>query len=156
MTTYIYNFAISGLVLVFFILSFTIQYYFLAWSFWVKTGLTSSINEGSFNVTDFVTLGLSNRDDRIIGDSIVQSTSLHQAMCCALSLIIALYAVLGRTGLLDTFMLCLFGGSFYAFLEAVFWRISSLDAGFSFRIFMFGSSLGLVSSLILAKKELTK
>lgn len=156
MSTYIYNFALSGMVLVFFILAFTIQYYFIVWSFWVKTGLSSSTNTGSFNITEFITLGLSNRDDRIILDSVIQSTSLHQAMACALSLIVALYAVLGRTGLLDTLILCLFGGFFYAFLEAIFWRISILDAGFGARIFMYGSSLGLVSSLILAKKNLTK
>lgn len=77
-------------------------------------------------------------------------------MACALSLIVALFAVLGRTGLLDTFVLCMFGGFFYAFNEAIFWRISVLDAGFAGRIFLYGSSLGLVSSLILGKKNLTK
>ena len=143
------------MVLVFFILTFSIQYYFIVWSFWVKTGLTNDLNTGSFNVTEFITLGLSNRDDRFFSSDI-NSTSLHQAMCCALSLVIALFAVLGRTGLLETFILCLFGGFFYAFNEAIFWRISVLDGGFAGRIFLFGSTLGLISSLILGKRDLTK
>ena len=155
MSTYIHRFALSGMVLVFFILAFTIQYYFLWWSFWVKTGIISDFNTGSFDVTDFVTLGLSNRDDRV-SESAINSTSIHQAMACALSLIVALFAVLGRTGLLDTFLLMLFGTLFYTFNESIFWRISVLDAGFAGRIFIFGSTLGIVSSLILGKKDKTK
>lgn len=38
----------------------------------------------------------------------------------------------------------------------IFWRIFVTDAGFGMRIFLFGGTFGLFSSLILGKKETTK
>ena len=113
MTTYIKNFSITGMTLVFFLFAFSIQYYFLVYSFWVKTGLTSDTNTGSFNVRTFET-SLSNRSDRVIS-SVITGSSIHQAMAMGLSLVVALFAVLGRTGPLESFMLILFGGFFYTF-----------------------------------------
>ena len=53
-------------------------------------------------------------------------------------------------------MLSFFGTFFYELNSQILWRIFIPDNGFPSRAFAFGSTLGIVSSLILGKKDMTQ
>lgn len=51
--------------------------------------------------------------------------------------------------------LCFAGNFFYTLNEEVFFRLQIEDNGFGSRIFLFGSTMGIIISLLLGKKDLT-
>ena len=62
-------------------------------------------------------------------------------------------AVAGRVGAFQVFVLCAFGVFLYGFNEIVIWRHAISDSGYTLRLFLFGSSFGLLSAIILRLKD---
>ena len=68
-------------------------------------------------------------------------------------MLVAYMALAGRVGAFQVFILCFFGVFFYGFNETVIWRHAISDTGYTLRLFLFGSSFGIVTALIFSKKD---
>ena len=68
-------------------------------------------------------------------------------------MLVAYMALAGRVGSFQVFNLCFFGVFMYSFNETAIWRHQIADNGYTMRIFLYGSSFGLVSSFILRFKD---
>ena len=80
---------------------------------------------------------------------------MTDALCCALSMLVAYMAVAGRVSGFHTVVLCFFGVFFYGFSETVTWRHAISDNGYTFRLFMFGSAFGVFTGFILRFRDKT-
>lgn len=78
---------------------------------------------------------------------------MTEAIICALSMLVAYMAIAGRVGAFQVFVLCFFGVFFYSFNETVIWRHAVADNGYTMRLFLFGSSFGLVTGFVLRFKD---
>lgn len=142
----------SSMLFSFMIIVFSIQYYFIVRSFWLGTGLanddyTNTLGDGKFQLIRIIST------DHRLSTSVNLNVGMTEAICSALSMLIAYMAVAGRVSGLQVMVLCFFGVFFYSFNETIIWRHAIADNGFTMRIFLFGSSLGLVSALILRIKD---
>ena len=161
MTVYIKDFAISGLVLNFIMLAFTIQWYFLLKKFWYAINLTDTANYISLadnpnNIRLSANLKYSNADPSFsIDTKNMKYFTLSQAVCCAISMFVIFFAVVGRVGPAESILICLVGNFGYTLNEAVFWRLNISDNGYGMKIFLFGSITGIIASIIIDKREET-
>lgn len=73
----------------------------------------------------------------------------------AIAMAVAFNSVVGRIGLTEVFFLTLFGAFFYEVNAQLIYRWFITDNGFGCRIFLFGSIVGVVMSILLGKKETT-
>lgn len=70
----------------------------------------------------------------------------------AISLAVAFNSVVGRIGLLELFFLTFLGAFFYEVNAQLIYRWFITDNGFGCRIFLFGSVLGTVISVLLGRR----
>lgn len=70
-------------------------------------------------------------------------------------MIIAFTSLVGRIQLFEIFVMTLFGSFLYEVNNQLLWNIYITDIGYGMRIFLFGSTLGIVASLILGRKDTT-
>lgn len=75
------------------------------------------------------------------------------AIVCALAMLVAYMAVAGRVGAFHAVVLCFFGVFFYGFNEIVIWRHAIADNGYTLRLFLFGSSFGFATALVLKFRD---
>jgi hypothetical protein len=154
MTVYIKDFAISGLVLNFIMLAFTIQWYFLLKKFWYGIHLTDTVNninlgDNPNNIRLSGNLKYSYSDPSVgIDVKDMKYFTLSQAICCAISMYVILFPMLGRVGPAESILICLIGNFGYTLNEAVFWRLNISDNGYGMKIFLFGSIAGIIAALI--------
>ena len=141
----------------FIMLAYTIQWYFLVKKFWYAIKLTDSVNN--------VGLGTNPANIRLSG--ILKYTyadpafavdvqdmkyfTLSQAICCAISMFVIFFPLVGRVGPAEVAIISLVGGFGYTLNEAVFWRLSINDNGYGMKIFLYGSVAGIIASLILGR-----
>jgi len=78
---------------------------------------------------------------------------MTDAIVCALSMLVAYMAVAGRVGGFHVVVLCFFGVFFYGFNELVTWRHAISDNGYTYRLFLFGSTFGAATAFILRFKD---
>jgi hypothetical protein len=78
---------------------------------------------------------------------------MTEAIVCAMSMIVAYMALAGRIQGFHIFVLCFFGVFFYGFNEIIIWRHAIADNGYTLRLFLFGSSFGLTTGLVLRFKD---
>jgi len=78
---------------------------------------------------------------------------MTDAIICALSMLVAYMAVAGRVGGFHIVVLCFFGVFFYGFNELVIWRHAIADNGYTYRLFLFGSTFGAATAFILRFKD---
>lgn len=103
-TVYIKDFAISGLVLNFIMLAFTIQWYFLLKKFWYAIKLTDTLNsvglgDNPHNIRLSGILKYSYSDPSFAVDvQDMKYFTLSQAICCAISMYVILFPLFGRVG----------------------------------------------------------
>lgn len=83
------------------------------------------------------------------------SASFLDAVGCAIAMYVGYSAVIGRIGLGEIFFLSWIGPFVYEINSQLLWRFFWPDTGYPSRAFAFGSVLGIISSLILGKKNLT-
>lgn len=137
------------------IFALTIQHYFMMRAFWDKAGANDPLAAKNFGEKRYDTLSFLNKgQDRGITTALTHA-SIADAIACAISLIIAFSALVGRIQILEVFFLTLFGSFLYEVNNQLFWNIFITDIGYGMRIFIFGSVLGIVSSCILGKKDTT-
>lgn len=68
-------------------------------------------------------------------------------------MLVAYMALAGRIGALHIFVLCFFGVFFYGFNEIIIWRHMIADNGYTLRLFLFGSTFGFVTALVLKFRD---
>ena len=138
----------------FIMLAFTIQWYFLLKKFWYAIKLTDSVNN--------VGLGTNPENIRLAG--ILKYTyadpavavdvqdmkyfTLSQAICCAISMFVIFFPLVGRVGPAEVIIICFVGGFGYTLNEAAFWRLNINDNGYGMKIFLFGSVAGIIAALL--------
>lgn len=124
-------------------------------NFWVSVGLydASGTHPQLGWYTYFIKL---NNDSSRFAAAIPAEATLSDAFACALAMVIALFPNYGKVGPLETLLLCFAGEFAYTFLDGILWRLWIADNGYGFRIFLFGSVTGIISSLLLGKRESTK
>ena len=150
--TYVAGSAYSSGLFSFMIMVFTVQYYFIIRSFWVGVGLgndnyVNTLADGKFKLINILAT-----DYRIFSSTTTQ-VGFADAVVCALSMLIAYMALAGRVGSFQVFNLCFFGVFLYSFNETAIWRHQIADNGYTMRLFLYGSSFGLVSAFILRLKD---
>lgn len=150
--TYVAGSSYSSGLFSFMIIVFTIQYYFIIRSFWVGIGLgndsyTNTLAEGKFKLINILST------DYRLKSSITTQVGFADSIVCALAILIAYMAIAGRVGSFQVFNLCFFGVFFYSFNETAIWRHQIADNGYTMRIFLYGSSFGLVTAFILRLKD---
>lgn len=166
MNSYITNSSFSGMGLTLLIFGLTLEHFFLIKAFWEKAGVSDPNNGKSFTTSSitskisFVNYG-QDRFNGAIGSGYDHDAFLYShhsfvdAIACALANIVAFGSLVGRIKIFESFMLSLFGTFIYEVNSQLFWRYYISDTGFGMRIFIFGSFMGLISSIILGKKETT-
>lgn len=75
------------------------------------------------------------------------------AIVCALSMLVAYMALAGRIGGFHAVVLCFFGVFFYGFNEICIWRHAIADNGYTLRLFLFGSTFGYFTALVLKFRD---
>lgn len=157
MASYIYRSSLSGMAFTLLIFALTLQHYLLFSTFWYKTGLFDYNNAiGTFSVDPFYNEVVPSNLG--IGRNVAQTErgiSVIDSIACAIAVFIGLIPVIGRVGIMDVFWLSIFGSFFYEVNNGLLWRFFVFDIGYGLRIFLYGSFLGLLSALILGKREST-
>jgi hypothetical protein len=92
--------------------------------------------------------------ERLISPDL-NSGAMVEGIACAISMTVAFNPVIGRVGLLEVFFLTLFGAFFYEVNAQLIFRWFITDNGFGCRVFVFGSVLGWISTLLLDRRETT-
>jgi len=92
-------------------------------------------------------------NDWRLNSSFTTEYGMTDALCCALSMLVAYMAVAGRVGGFHVIVLCFFGVFFYGWTELINWRHQIADNGYTYRIFLFGSAFGVATGFILRFKD---
>ena len=150
MNTYVTNSSFSGIAMTFLIFAFTIQNYFLFRAFWYKIGVYKTGTD--FRNERFEQIALVNFDEDSQITNNLPVTSMVDAIACSISLLVAFSPLVGRVGFPEIFFLSAFGTMFYELNNQLFWRFFITDTGYGMRIFLFGSSLGLIISCLQGNK----
>jgi hypothetical protein len=83
------------------------------------------------------------------------SASFLDAVGAALAMYAGYTGVIGRIGLTEIFFLTWIGTFLYEINSQILWRLYIPDNGYPSRAFAYGGALGLVSSLVLHKRNET-
>lgn len=150
--TYVAGSAYSSALFSFLIVVFTVQYYFIIRSFWIGVGLgnddyTYTLASGPYHLIKLTA------NNWRLNSSYNTEYGMTDALVCALSMLVAYMAVAGRVGGFQVVALCFLGVFFYGFNEVVTWRHAISDNGYTYRLFLFGSSFGVATSFILKFKD---
>jgi len=92
-------------------------------------------------------------NDWRLNSSFTTEYGMTDALCCALSMLVAYMAVAGRVGGFHVIVLCFFGVFFYGWTELINWRHQIADNGYTYRIFLFGSAFGVATGFVLRFKD---
>lgn len=138
-------------------LAFTIQWYFLVKKFWYAIKLTDSINSTTLatNPSNIRLAGILKYTyaDPLFATDVqdMKYFTLSQAICCAISMYVILFPMVGRVGPAEAVIICFVGGFGYTLNEAVFWRLNISDNGYGMKIFLFGAVAGIIAALIIGR-----
>jgi ammonia channel protein AmtB len=151
---YIERSTVTGMAFSLLIFALTIQNFFIFRNFWQNISLNNpngSANfTGSFNLINYVNIGNSLRSSYTFG-----SASLLDAVGASLAMYAGYTAVIGRIGLTEIFFLTWIGTFIYEINSQILWRLYIPDSGYPSRAFAYGGMLGLVSSIVLNKRDKT-
>lgn len=81
--------------------------------------------------------------------------SFVDAIACALANVVAFSSVVGRIKLLEAFFLSLIGTFIYEVNSQIFYRFAIYDSGYGMRIFLYGAFVGLISTVLLDRRQTT-
>ena len=138
------------------ILALTIQNFFIFRNFFDRASLNNPNGSTWFNSTLFQKVNFINFGNSLQTNYDLPSASFMDAVGSALAMYTGYTAVMGRIGLGQVFVLTFFGTFIYELNSMILWRLWIPDNGYPSRAFCYGSILGIISSLILGQKELTK
>jgi len=141
-------------------LAFTIQWYFIIKKFWYCIKLTDTTNmvglsDNPYNIRLSSILKYSYPTDTSNPVDIkdMKYFTLSQAICCAISMFVILFPMMGKVGPAEAVIITFFGNAGYTLNEAVFWRLNISDNGYGMKIFLFGSLAGIIASLLLGREH---
>lgn len=140
-------------------LAFTIQWYFIIKKFWYCIKLTDTVNpfglsDNPSNIRLSTILKYSYTSETVSSDiRDMKYFTLSQAICCAISMFVILFPMMGKVGPAESVVIAFFGNAGYTLNEAVFWRFNISDNGYGMKIFLFGALAGIIASLVLGREH---
>ena len=110
---YITRVSFTGMTFTLLIFALSIQNFFLFRAFWNKAGANDyDLSSKTFS-TWFDVVSMSNYLVDRQCTSLLPSGPFVEAIACAISMAVAFNSVVGRIGLIEVFILCLFGSALY-------------------------------------------
>jgi hypothetical protein len=152
---YIERSTVTGMAFTLLIFAFTLQNFFIFRIFWSNCSINNPNTSFNFSNQYYQKINLINYGNGLSNPYVYTSASFIDAVGAALALYAGYTAVIGRIGLGEIFFLTWIGTFLYELNSQLLWRFYFTDTGYPSRAFAFGGTLGLVSSLILGKKNLT-
>ena len=137
------------------IFALTVQNYFIYRIFWENLTVNDPNASIDFSKRLYEIINPLNFGNSFQNGYAYSSASFIDAIGASLGMYAAYTAVVGRIGFAEVFFLTWIGPFFYELNSQLLWRFVWTDTGYPLRAFGFGGTLGLVSSLILGKSELT-
>lgn len=121
----------------------SVQTFFLVHAFWVKAGI---YNAGSTFSGDIYTIAL------VPGEtgSVITGANFNEAIKCSLACIVAFNFIKGRAGLLELYVITVFGTVVYELARQTCLNNFPYEIG-TIKIFLYGGTLGLFISLVFTK-----
>ena len=154
MAGYIEKSTITSIAFTFLIFALTVQNFFIFRNFWNKVGVNGT--DTNFSQDKYDRMNFINFGNDLENNYQLPSASLFDAIGAALAMYSAYSAVVGRIGLGEVFFLTWIGTFIYECNSQILWRLWILDSGYPSRAFAYGGTLGIVSSFVLGKRELTE
>lgn len=146
------------------IFALTVQNFFIFRDFWDRITVNDPNRDTWFTNDRYNKINLINYGNvfqpQIAGTALTItytffSSSFLDVVGASLALYAGFTAVIGRISFGEIFFLSWIGTFFYELNSQILWRLFIPDNGFASRAFAFGGMLGLISSIILGKKDLT-
>lgn len=134
----------------------TVQNFFIFRCFWDKAAVNDPNASTWFNGARYNEINFISYSNDIQVTKTFGSASFFDAVGCALALYAGYTAVIGRIGLTEIWILTFLGTFLYECNSQILWRLYMVDNGYPIRAFGFGGALGIISSLILGKRNLTE
>ena len=152
---YIERSTVTGMAFTLLIFALTVQNFFIFRNFWTNVGLNDSNAGANFSMSSYPNINYINFGNDLNNSYALPSASLLDAIGAALAMYAGYTAVIGRIGLGEVFFLTWIGTFVYEINSQVLWRLYIPDNGYPSRAFAYGGALGLISSLVLGKREQT-
>ena len=153
---YIERQTVTGMAFTLLIFALTVQNFVIVHNFWKNVGVNDKNASANFSNSRYNNITYINMDNNLQNNYSLVSASFLDAIGAALAMYAGYTAVIGRIGLGEIFFLTWIGTFLYEANSQILWRIYIPDTGYPSRAFAFGGALGIVSSIILGKKEQTK
>jgi hypothetical protein len=152
---YIERSTVTGMAFTLLIFALTVQNFFIFRAFWSNVGVNDPNASANFSASTYNTINYINYGNDLQTNHQLPSASLLDAVGAALAMYAGYTAVIGRIGLGEIFFLTWIGTFVYEVNSQVLWRLFIPDNGYPSRAFAYGGMLGLVSSIVLSKREKT-
>lgn len=153
---YIERSTVTGMAFTLLIFALTVQNFFIFRNFWNRIGVNDSGATTNFSSTSYPYINFINFGNDLQVNNQLPSASFLDAVGAALAMYAGYTGVIGRIGMGEVFFLTWIGTFIYEVNSQILWRLFIPDNGYPSRAFAYGGMLGLVSSFILGKRELTK
>ena len=152
---YIERSAVTGMAFTLLIFALTVQNFFIFRNFWSNVSVNDPNASANFSSSNYPNINYINYGNDLQTNYRLPSASFLDAVGAALAMYAGYTAVIGRIGLGEVFFLTWIGTFIYEVNSQILWRLYIPDNGYPSRAFAYGGMLGLVSSLVLGKKNLT-
>lgn len=136
------------------IFALTVQNFFIFRTFWSNISVSDPNASANFSSSNYPNINYINYGNDQTTYKL-PSTSLLDAIGAALAMYAGYTGVIGRVGLGEIFFLSWIGTFIYEVNSQILWRLFIPDNGYPSRAFAFGGMLGLISSIVLGKRNLT-
>lgn len=153
---YIERNTVTGMAFTLLIFALTVQNFFIFRNFWNRIGVNDPSAAANFSSTSYPYINSINFGNDLQVNNQLPSASFLDAVGAALAMYAGYTGVIGRIGMGEVFFLTWIGTFIYEVNSQILWRLVIPDNGYPSRAFAYGGMLGLVSSFILGKRELTK
>ena len=152
---YIESSSVTGMAFTLLIFALTVQNFFIFRNFWSNVGVNDPNASVNFSGSKYPNINYINYGNDLQTNYKLPSASFLDAVGAALAMYAGFTAVIGRIGLGEIFFLTWIGTFIYEVNSQILWRLYIPDNGYPSRAFAYGGMLGLISSLVLGKKNLT-
>jgi hypothetical protein len=152
---YIEKSAATGMTFTLLIFALTVQNFFIFRNFWNRIGVNDPNASVSLSTFDYPYINYINFGNDLQSNYQLPSASLLDAIGASLAIYAGYTCVIGRIGFGEVFFLSWIGTFIYEANSQILWRLFIPDNGYPSRGFAFGGMMGLVSSIILGKRNLT-
>lgn len=152
---YIERSSITGMAFTLLIFALTVQNFFIFRDFWSRIGVNNSSSSVSLSTFDYPYINYINFGNDLQQNNQLPSASMLDAVGASLAIYAGYTCVIGRIGFGEVFFLSWIGTFIYELNSQILWRLFIPDNGYPSRAFAYGGMLGLISSIIIAKRHLT-